>query len=426
MSARGEGDEHADHAVNLTEDPVHTPADGSDQIVPTGSTLAQPEPMQNDSGAENAPAVDLPIRSRHALADGSEEIEPTDSDLGKSEPTQNDSGAENAPAVDLPIRLRHALADGSEAIEPSGSDLEQNDLMQIDDGVVNTPEVDLPNSTRCPTPPLRRWGSYSDLGDIPQPLEEGYFPDREPSEEGEIPETSAPMSLQEWRDAGRPACPDCGATHAPPCDPRRVGPALTADERRKHRNWLKRQRTRNGRGNANRAPRGRPTRHASTPARPVAPTVFLPIEQQQYARLTISALDSPLEGIQNMKAGLQHVPGMMAFLTQLESEIHSNGVPDSGNRTTRQTPASVEADRPAPSNPASVEHEQTSPPLNPTNAERDTHAAPQGADITQPASTSTPIDPHVNFRTGSELAFARSLESGHDLSAKAKGKQARK
>lgn len=456
MSARGEGDEHGDHAVNLTEVPVDTPADGSDQIVPISSNLAQHEPMQNDSGAENAPSVKLPIRPRHALADGSEQIEPTGSDLGQLEHTQNDSGA---PAVDLPIRSRHALADGFEDIEPSGSDLEQNDLMQVDNGVVDTLEVDLSNSTRDPTPPMRRWGSYSDLGDIPQPLEESYFPDRELSEEGEVPEfsdeelpdevpeTSAPMSLQEWRDAGRPECPDCGATHAPPCDPRLVGPARTADERRRHRNWLKRQRMRNGGGNtdrapnasatvqrrrqtgggnANRAPRARPAMHASTPVRTVSPTVVLPIEQQQSVRIAVSTLDYPLEGIQKMKAGLQHVPGMVAFLTQLEGQIQSNRVPNSGNRTIGQSPTSTEGDRPVPSNPVGVEREQTSPTPNAANAERDTHAAPQGADIPQPASTSTPLDPLVNFRTGSERALARSLESGHDLSATAKGKQARK
>jgi hypothetical protein len=417
MSERSRGEEHEGDAVNLSEVSAVSSAYGSDRIEPASTSLAQHEPMQINNGAENAPNVDLPIRLLNAPAVGYEQIAPS---------------AARAPDVDLPFRVR-APPVGSGQTEYSDTNLAHTRPTEIDNGAEDASNVN--SSTHAP---LRRWASCSDLGDIPEPLEGGYYPRPELASEDATPgPTSAEGSMPEstsdstGRSVKRTPCSVCNGNHAPPHD-YTIAPARTPGQQRMHKNWMKRdaqRRRRETRQDPSRAPNasatvqrqsrngGRSAHRAHNVHTNMAPSapISLSTDEQQLMRLTISSLESPLQGIQTLSAQLkyQQVPGMISFLQRLDREYRSNIALRSNDTSAEHPSASADQEQPAIA------------PRN-TNAERPEHAAPPSAENAAPANTPTPVDPLVDFRTGSELALSRSLESGRDLSAKAAGKQARR
>jgi hypothetical protein len=418
MSERSRGDEYEGDTVNLTEVSAVSPADGSDQIEPASTSLAQREPMQINNGAGNAPNVDLPIRLFNAPAVGYEQIEPS---------------AAQAHDFELPYKMR-APAVGPEHIESSVTSLAQTQPTEIDNGAENASNLKSSTITHAP---LRRLASCSDLGDIPEPLEGGHYPrpelaaeDTTPgliSAEGSMPESTSDSTR---RSVKRTPCPVCNGNHAPPHD-YALAPARTPAQQRMHKNWLKQRRRKDPRHDPSRASNASATvqhqsrtgggnahgaqAHNARVAVAPSPPITLPTIEQQFLRLSISTLESPLEGIQFLLAqpGYQRDPAVVSFLQSLDMEYRSNG-PMESNDTSAEHPS------------ANAEHEQPATAPNSTNAEHPEHAAPPSAENAIPASTPTSVDPLVDFRTGSELALSRSLISGRDLSAKAAGKQARR
>lgn len=451
MSERDKEDEEMQDAGGLEEVTATASIDeqaglGPDRVAhidarfaQTEASFEQTEAMEIDDRAPDAPEVDLPLRPRpshEAARSNMEDIPPQlEIDLPqRSRPTLR-RWASHSSLGDIPsppaTQYYEPEATNASVLQSSAHSSPRSPAGLTGDRTEDT--------TSSPAATAMTTSEVADIMLTARNLARNQAG-------GDRPETP---EVREWRANGRPRCSVCEGFHPPPCVAHLARRAMADLEFRKrdpkafesHRRWRKRQQRRaNGQNAYSAQPQSSPrlgpcgvdmrvqqNEHVPPPQTVPQPSAVtaepvLSPEVQAMADSLIQSLTP--SGLQDFLVDprARAIPGLLSYLSTIAQQ-QQTALTEQPAAVPTQTGSTADANMP----PSAMETEDdnSSPAPQSAGAERNTPAQSHGADGAVPSGTSS-RGPSADFRTGSELALARALESGRTLSAKAAGKQAKK